>query len=154
MQQSLSPVDLRQATLESPYNGWRALYQTRQASWLLCCPNAAPQVVSTNGERRPQNLILSISSRVMLIAGAVVEPRGLRGLVGGDGARILEGTAVGEVVGDAGGAEAVAVDGGRQPGPPDARRLTIWNTICLFIRAPLSRDFVMSTAWNRGAFDK
>ena len=31
-----------------------------------------------------------------------------------------------------------------------ARRLTIWNTICLFIRAPLSRDFVMSTAWNRG----
>ena len=33
-----------------------------------------------------------------------------------------------------------------------ARRLTIWNTICLFIRVPLSRDFVMSTAWNRGAF--
>ena len=66
MQQSLSPVDLRQATLESPYNGWRAFYQTRQASWLLCCPNAAPQVVSTNGERRPQNRILSISSRVML----------------------------------------------------------------------------------------
>ena len=31
-----------------------------------------------------------------------------------------------------------------------ARRLTIWNTICLFMRAPLSRDFVMSTAWNRG----
>ena len=33
-----------------------------------------------------------------------------------------------------------------------ARRLTIWKTICLFIRVPLSRDFVMSTAWNRGSF--
>ena len=35
-----------------------------------------------------------------------------------------------------------------------ARRLTIWNTICLFIRVPLSRDFVMSTAWNRGDFGR
>ena len=42
------------------------------------------------------------------IPGTVVEPCGLRGLVGGDGARVLEGTAGGEVVGDAGGAEAVA----------------------------------------------
>ena len=32
-----------------------------------------------------------------------------------------------------------------------ARRLTIWKTICLFMRAPLSLDLVMSTAWNRGA---
>ena len=36
-------------------------------------------------------------------------------------------------------------------GGSPARRLTIWNTICLFIRVPLSRDFVMSTAWKRGA---
>ena len=54
------------------------------------------------------------------VAGAVVEPRGLGRLVSGDGACVLERTAVGEVVGDAGGAEAVAVDGGRQSGPSGA----------------------------------
>ena len=32
-----------------------------------------------------------------------------------------------------------------------ARRLIIWKTICLFMRVPLSRDLVTSSAWNMGA---
>ena len=31
-----------------------------------------------------------------------------------------------------------------------ARRLIIWKTICLFMRVPLSRDLVTSSAWCLG----
>ena len=54
------------------------------------------------------------------VTGSVVQPRSLGRLVSGDGARVLEGASVGEVVGDSGGTEAMTVDRVRQPGPPGA----------------------------------
>ena len=65
----------------------------------------------------------------------------------GDGAVVLQRTAVGEVIGDARCAKTVAVHRGRQ-----TRRRTIWGAICLFMHVPFKRDLVMSRLWNSGAF--
>ena len=57
------------------------------------------------------------------VPGGVVQARGLRGLLRGYGALVLEAPAVREIVGDARGMEAAAVDRGGQSGGPGANAL-------------------------------
>ena len=84
-----------------------------------------------------------------VIAGTVVELGCARGFVSGDGLGVLDGAAVFQVGGDAGGPEGVTARG-RRPASSE-RRLIMRNTSILVMGLSVRRR-CLSTLRNRGLF--
>ena len=114
-------------------------------------PNILKLSWKIKGEH-PLNLYPFDFIQADLVAGAVVELGGARGLVGGDRLGVLQGAAGLQVIDDAGGAEGVVVDAAAEARSPSTRRLIIRSTSLRFMGRSVSRLVLPGVDRKSGPF--